>query len=63
LDSNQTDRKNLLPKKENKAGERLQQLVDGAEKVRGNIRYFSQQQTSVAAAANEVRDIGLSCVA
>jgi hypothetical protein len=53
----QSDRKNLLPKKESKAGERLQQLVDAAEKVRGNIRYFAQQQTSIAAAANEVRDM------
>jgi AAA domain, putative AbiEii toxin, Type IV TA system len=53
----QGDRKNLLPKKESKTGERLQHLIDAAEKVRGNIRYFSMQQTSVAAVTNEVRDL------
>jgi AAA domain, putative AbiEii toxin, Type IV TA system len=53
----QTDRKNLLPKKENKTGERLQHLIDAAENVRGNIRYFSMQQTSVTAVTNEVRDL------
>jgi ABC-type lipoprotein export system ATPase subunit len=53
----QTDRTNLLPKKESKAGARLQELIDAAEKVRGYIRHFSMQQTSVAAVTNEVRDL------
>jgi energy-coupling factor transporter ATP-binding protein EcfA2 len=53
----QSDRTNLLPKKESKAGERLQHLIDAAEGVRGNIRHFSLQQNSVAAVTTEVRDL------
>jgi hypothetical protein len=47
----------LLPKKENKAGDRLQQLIEAAETVRGNIRYFSMAQNTVTAMATEVKDL------
>ena len=53
----QTDRKSLLPKGQNKTATRLQQVIEAAEKVRSYIRYFSLQQTSVAAVANEVKDL------
>lgn len=53
----QADRTNLLPKKKSKAGTRLQYLIDAAEQVRSNIRYFSMQQTSISAVINEVRDL------
>jgi hypothetical protein len=53
----QADRKNLLPKKGDKTGERLQALIEATEKVRNNIRYFSMQQTSVIAVTNEVKDM------
>lgn len=53
----QSDRKKLLPKKENKAGERLQQLIEAAEKVRSNIRYFSIAQNIVTAITTEVKDL------
>ncbi len=51
------DRKNLLPKETNKTGERFQELVSAAEKVRGNIRYFANKQASLVDIKNEVQDL------
>jgi hypothetical protein len=54
------DRKNLLPKGPNKTAERLQELVAAAEKVRGYLRYFANQQASLSGLKNEVRDLRLN---
>ena len=53
----QGDRRNLLPKETNKTGERLQELVAAAEKVRGYLRYFANQQASLVGLKNEVQDL------
>ena len=53
----QADRKNLLPKDTNKMGERLQELVVAAEKVRGYLRNFANQQASLVGIKNEVQDL------
>ena len=52
----EADRKKLLPKKTNKMGERLQELMAAAETVRGHLRYFANQQASIAGIKNEVED-------
>jgi hypothetical protein len=51
------DRKNLLPKGPNKPVERLHELVAAAEKVRGYIRYFVNQQAAIVGVKNEVQDL------
>ncbi len=51
------DRKNLLPKETTKTGERFQELVSAAEKVRGNLRYFANKQASLVDIKNEVQDL------
>lgn len=51
------DRKNLLPKGQNKTSERLQTLVAAAEKVRGYLRYNAAQQASLVALKSEVLDV------
>ncbi|UFW40513.1 ATP-binding protein [Bradyrhizobium sp. WSM471] len=53
----QGDRVSLLPKTQSKASDRLQQVLSAAETVRGNIRYFSNQQTSLAGVNSDVRDL------
>lgn len=53
----QQDRSNLLPKTQSKAADRLQQVLAAAETVRGYIRYFSNQQTSLAGVNTDVRDL------
>jgi hypothetical protein len=53
----QGDRTKLLPKKTSKTGERLQELLMAAEKVRGYLRYFANQQASLVSIKNEVRDL------
>ncbi len=51
------DRKNLLPKGQNKTSERLQILIAAAEKVRGYLRYYATQQASLVALKGEVSDV------
>ena len=51
------DRKGLLPKDTNKTGERLQELVAAAEKVRGYLRYYANRQSSLVGITNEVQDL------
>ena len=53
----QGDRKNLLPKEMNKTGERLQELVAAAEKVRGYLRNLANQQASLVGIKSEVQDL------
>ncbi len=53
----ESDRRRLMPKKANKAAERLEELVAAAEKARRNIRYFANQSASVANVRNEVDDL------
>lgn len=52
-----TDREALLPKTKSKAGERLQLLMVAAEKVRGYLRYYANQQASLAGLKNEIQDL------
>ena len=51
------DRKSLLPKEANKTGERLQELVSAADKVRGYLRTFAKRKASIAGIRNEVQDV------
>ena len=51
------DRKNILPKEANKTGDRLQELMAAAEKVRRHLRYFAKQQDSLVRIKNEVQDL------
>lgn len=51
------DRKNLLPKGQNKTSERLEALIAAAEKVRGFLRYYAAQQASLVALKGEVLDV------
>jgi hypothetical protein len=53
----ETDRKNLLPKGQNKTNERLQQLITAAETVRRYLRYYVNQQSSLAALRAEVQNL------
>lgn len=53
----ETDRSALLPKEPSKASERLQELREAAETVRGNIRYFANQQASLTAVAGEIKNL------
>lgn len=53
----QTDRKTLLPKGPNKTAERLQELIDAADKVRGYIRHFANQQSAIAVIRTDVQDL------
>jgi hypothetical protein len=52
----ETDRKALLPKEPSKASERLQELREAAETVRGFVRYFATQQASLSAVAGEIKN-------
>lgn len=51
------DRKSLLPKETSKSGERLQELMAAAEKVRGHLRYYANQQASLVGLKTEVQDL------
>jgi ABC-type lipoprotein export system ATPase subunit len=51
------DRKNLLPKQQNKTSERLQTLIAAAETVRSYLRYYTTQQASLVALKGEVFDV------
>ena len=53
----ENDRKNLLPKGQNKTSERLQTLIAAAETVRGYLRYYATQQASLVALKGEVLDV------
>jgi hypothetical protein len=50
------DRKNLLPKGKSAVADRLQKLMAAAEKVRGYLRYYANQQSSLTGLKNEVQD-------
>ena len=51
------DRKALLPKDAKKTGERLQELIAAAEKVRGQLRRLSNRRASIVGVGNEIRDL------
>jgi energy-coupling factor transporter ATP-binding protein EcfA2 len=51
------DRKRLLPKGEDKTAERLEALIEAAEKVRANLRYFSARQASLTGLKAEISDL------
>jgi hypothetical protein len=51
------DRKALLPKEPSKASDRLQELREAAETVRGYIRFFANQQASLIAVAGEIKNL------
>lgn len=53
----EADRKNLLPKKQDKTAERLQQLLDAAEKVRSQVRILANREASLAGLKNEINDL------
>jgi energy-coupling factor transporter ATP-binding protein EcfA2 len=53
----EVDRKRLLPKGQNEAADKLQVLISAAEKVRGYIRYFANQQTAITGIRAEVKDL------
>lgn len=53
----QGDRKQLLPKEPNKTADRLQELIAAAEKVRGHIRHFANQQSAITGIKAEVQDL------
>jgi hypothetical protein len=56
IDRYEVDRKALLPKQSSQAGNRLQELREAAEVVRGNIRFFANQKASLTAIAGEVKN-------
>ena len=51
------DRKALLPKDGQKTGQRLQELLAAAEKVRGYLRSLGNRRTSIVGINNEVKDL------
>ena len=51
------DRKALLPKDAKKAGERLQELIAAAERVRGQLRKLGNRRASIVGVRNEIRDL------
>ena len=51
------DRKALLPKDTKKTGERLQELVTAAEKIRGQLRILGNRKASISGVQNEIRDL------
>jgi energy-coupling factor transporter ATP-binding protein EcfA2 len=53
----QGDQKSLLPKETTKTGERLQTLMTAADKVRGYVRFFANQQASLVSLKGEVDDL------
>jgi hypothetical protein len=53
----QQDRASLLPKTQNKAAQRLQQVLSAADSVRGYIRYYSNQQMSLGGVNTDLRDL------
>ena len=53
----ETDRKALLPKEPSKASDRLQEIREAAEIVRGYVRYFANQQASLAAVTNDIKNL------
>ena len=53
----QKDRKELLPKDAKKTGDRLQELVAAAEKVRGYLRSLGNRKASIAGITNEIHDL------
>ena len=53
----QKDRRELLPKDAKKTGDRLQELVAAAEKVRGYLRNLGNRKASIAGITNEIRDL------
>ena len=57
IDRYERDRKALLPKDAKKAGERLQELVAAAEKVRGYLRNLGNRRASIAGVKNEIRGL------
>ena len=53
----ETDRTALLPKEPSKASDRLQELREAAETVRGYVRYRATQQASLLALAGEIKNV------
>ena len=53
----ESDRTSLLPKESKKTGERLQELLGAAEKVRGHLRNLANRKASIAGVRNEVQDL------
>lgn len=51
------DRRALLPKEPSKNSERLQEVREAAETVRGYIRFFASQQATLTAIASEIRNL------
>ena len=51
------DRTSLLPKETKKTGDRLQELVSAAEKVRGYLRNCAKRKASIAGVRNQVQDV------
>ncbi|MCY3884303.1 MAG: AAA family ATPase, partial [Gammaproteobacteria bacterium] len=54
------DRKVLLPKWSDKTSQRLQELLDASEKVRGYLRYFASQDSALQKLKHEVKSFGES---
>ena len=53
----ETDRTALLPKKPSTASDRLQELREAADTVRGYVRHFATQQASLSAVVREVKNL------
>ena len=51
------DRKALLPKDAKKTGERLQELIAAAERVRGHLRKLGNRRASIVGVRNEIKDL------
>ena len=51
------DRKALLPKDGKKTGERLQELIAAAERVRGHLRKLGNRRASIVGVRNEIGDL------
>ena len=51
------DRNALLPKDAKKTGERFQELVAAAERVRGQLRKLGNRRASIVGVRNEIRDL------
>ena len=51
------DRKALLPKSPSKNSDRLQELREAAETVRGNIRFLANQQSTLTTVAGEIKNL------
>ena len=53
----ENDRNALLPKRDKKTSERLQELIAAAEEVRGHLRKLGNRRASIIRVENEIRDL------